>query len=461
MVNLTEDADLDGVEDDDDDCPNTYGTSTNDREGCPDSDGDGYSNPDATWTANEGADAFPSESTQWADQDFDGYGDNPAGVEADACVTVLGNSTTDRFGCLDDDGDGYSNNDATWLVSNGADACNSVKAFSNIDRNGCPDEDGDGASDPDPTGINGSVWTVTDGADAFLGDATQWSDQDGDGYGDNPPPATEGDACNTTLGTSYQDRFGCIDSDGDGYSDGDAGWTSAQGADAFPSEPSQWADQDGDGYGDNASGVNADSCPTTFGTSTEVGNLGCSDLDGDGYADGDDAFPMDSTQWSDADGDGYGDESTGTNPDACPSVAGASSLDRFGCPDSDADGASDEDLTGTNGPVWTIADGADILPNDATQQSDTDGDGFGDNLLERTAMRVPHSPGHRPSIVTGVPIRTAMVSRMQMRPGQPSMGLMHSRATQHNRQIQTVMATVTMQVGPTPMDAQHNSVIQP
>ena len=379
LVNLTEDADFDGVEDDDDDCPNTYGTSTNDREGCPDSDGDGYSNPDATWTVNNGADAFPSESTQWADQDFDGYGDNAAGLEADACVTVLGNSTTDRFGCLDDDGDGYSNNDATWLTSNGADACNSVKAYSNIDRNGCPDEDGDGASDPDPTGINGSIWTVTDGADAFLGDATQWSDQDGDGYGDNPPPATEGDACNTTLGTSYQDRFGCVDTDGDGYSDGDATWTAAQGADAFPNEPSQWSDQDGDGYGDNASGVDADNCPTTFGTSTELGNLGCSDLDSDGYADSDDAFPMDSTQWSDTDGDGYGDESSGTNPDACPTVAGTSTLDRFGCPDSDSDGASDEDLSGTNGPVWTIADGADILPNDASQQSDTDGDGFGDN----------------------------------------------------------------------------------
>ena len=379
LVNLTEDADLDGVEDDDDDCPNTYGTSTNDREGCPDSDGDGYSNPDTTWTVNNGADAFPSESTQWADQDFDGYGDNAAGLEADACVDILGNSTTDRFGCLDDDGDGYSNNDVTWLVSNGADACNSVKAYSNIDRNGCPDEDGDGASDPDPTGINGSIWTVTDGADAYLGDATQWSDQDGDGYGDNPPPATEGDACNTTVGTSYQDRFGCEDADGDGYSDGDATWTTAQGADAFPNEPSQWSDQDGDGYGDNASGVNADNCPTTFGTSTELGNLGCSDMDSDGYADSDDAFPTDSTQWNDADGDGYGDESTGNNPDACPTVAGTSTLDRFGCPDSDSDGASDEDLSGTNGPVWTITDGADILPNDASQWEDTDGDGFGDN----------------------------------------------------------------------------------
>ena len=391
LVNLTEDADLDGVQDDDDDCPTDYGTSTADREGCPDSDGDGYSNPDSTWTVNNGADAFPSIDTQWADQDFDGYGDNSVGFQPDACVLVLGNSTTDRFGCLDGDGDGYSDSDPTglngpvWTATDGADACNSVKAYSNIDRNGCPDEDGDGASDPDPTGINGSVWTVTDGADAFLGDATQWNDSDDDGYGDNPLPATEGDACNATLGTSYQDRFGCIDSDSDGYSDPDPTglhgpvWTVADGADAFPSEPSQWADQDGDGYGDNASGVNADNCPTTFGTSTELGNLGCSDLDNDGYADSDDAFPNDSTQWSDTDGDGFGDESTGTNPDACPTVAGTSTIDRYGCPDSDADGASDEDLSGTNGPVWTIADGADILPNDASQWEDTDGDGFGDN----------------------------------------------------------------------------------
>ncbi|MDP6224069.1 MAG: S8 family serine peptidase [Candidatus Poseidoniaceae archaeon] len=405
LVNLTEDADLDGVQDDDDDCPTDYGTSTADREGCPDSDGDGYSNPDGTWTVNNGADAFPSIDTQWADQDFDGYGDNSVGFQPDACVLDLGNSTTDRFGCLDGDGDGYSDSDPTglngpvWTATDGADACNSVKAYSNIDRNGCPDEDGDGASDPDPTGINGSVWTVTDGADAFLGDATQWNDSDDDGYGDNPLPATEGDACITRPGTSYQDRFGCIDSDSDGYSDPDLTglhgpvWTVADGADAFPSEPSQWADQDGDGYGDNASGVNADNCPTTFGTSTELGNLGCSDLDNDGYADSDDAFPNDSTQWSDTDGDGFGDESTGTNPDACPTVAGTSTIDRYGCPDSDADGASDEDLSGTNGPVWTIADGADLLPNDASQWKDTDLDGFGDNPTGTDGDGCPSQPG--------------------------------------------------------------------
>ncbi len=379
LVNLTEDEDLDGVIDDDDDCVSTYGTSTIDRAGCPDSDGDGYSNPDGVWLVSNGADAFPSESTQWADQDFDGYGDNGIGFQPDACISILGNSTLDRFGCLDGDGDGYSNNDGVWLVSNGADACNTVKAFSSRDRNGCPDEDGDGSSDPDPTGINGSVWTIANGADAFLGDSTQWADSDGDGYGDEPEPATQGDSCVAFAGTSFEDRFGCLDSDSDGYSDGDMTWTTAEGADAFPLEPSQWADQDGDGYGDNSTGSNADNCPTTFGTSTELGNLGCSDLDNDGFADGDDAFPNDSTQWADADGDGFGDEPTGTNPDHCPTVSGTSVTDRFGCPDSDNDGTSDEDLLGTNGPIWTIADGADILPNDASQQADFDLDGFGDN----------------------------------------------------------------------------------
>ena len=38
LTNTTQDADLDGVEDDDDDCPNTFGTSTIDRLGCPDTD---------------------------------------------------------------------------------------------------------------------------------------------------------------------------------------------------------------------------------------------------------------------------------------------------------------------------------------------------------------------------------------------------------------------------------------
>ncbi|MEC7177780.1 MAG: S8 family serine peptidase [Candidatus Thermoplasmatota archaeon] len=374
LVNLTLDADLDGVEDSLDDCLNTPGTSTIDRTGCPDTDNDGYSDPDGTWTTANGADAFINEPTQWADQDGDSYGDNPAGFEPDACPVSPGTSTLDRFGCGDGDSDGYSDPDGGWTTANGADSCPTVVGSSNQDRSGCPDDDGDGYSDPDPSGNNGPAWDVNDGADAFTGNATQWVDADGDTFGDNTS-GTFGDSCLGLAGSSFMDRYGCNDGDNDGYSDPDGAWTVANGADAFPVEPTQWADQDSDGYGDNAGGVNPDSCPTTFGTSTQLGNLGCPDGDGDGFADADDLFPTDSTQWEDADNDGFGDNPAGNNPDACLGTQGFSNQDRFGCPDTDGDGYSDAD------GGWTIANGADEWPNDATQWVDADSDGYGDNPL--------------------------------------------------------------------------------
>jgi hypothetical protein len=373
LTNLTQDADFDGVQDNLDDCSSVFGSSTQDRTGCPDSDADGYSNPDSSWTVNNGADAFPADITQWADTDFDGYGDNPSGTTPDACTTVAGNSTLDRYGCVDGDGDGYSDEELSWTTSQGADACGTVSGTSSADRNGCPDSDSDTYSDAD------LGWTIAAGADAYPSDLTQWVDTDGDGYGDNPPPATEGDSCSTISGTSTVDRFGCPDSDADGYSDEDLSWTIANGADAFPVEPTQWSDGDSDGYGDNSTGVNPDACPLIFGNSTEAGRLGCSDIDGDGYADVDDLFPSEKSQWNDSDADGFGDNITGTNPDMCPSVAGDSWRDRFGCPDSDGDGASDADSAGTNGPIWTTGDGADLWPADISQWADTDADGFGDN----------------------------------------------------------------------------------
>ena len=396
LVNLTLDADLDGVEDSLDDCLNTPGTSTIDRTGCPDTDSDGYSDPDGAWTTANGADAFINEPTQWADQDGDAYGDNPAGFEPDACPVSPGTSTLDRFGCGDGDADGYSDPDGGWTTANGADSCPTVVGSSNQDRSGCPDDDGDGYSDPDPSGNNGPAWDVNDGADAFTGNATQWVDADGDTFGDNMT-GTFGDSCVGTPGSSYIDRYGCTDTDSDGYSDPSAGWTTANGADAFINEPTQWADQDGDGYGDNAGGINPDNCPITFGTSTQLGNLGCPDGDGDGYADGDDLFPSDSTQWEDADNDGFGDNPAGNNPDACIGTQGFSNQDRFGCPDTDGDGYSDAD------GGWTIANGADEWPNDATQWVDADGDGYGDNPLGNNGDDCPGVYGESTNDRQGCP----------------------------------------------------------
>ena len=187
------------------------------------------------------------------------------------------------FRSADGDNDGYSEPDGGWTIANGADSCPSVFGSSNQDRSGCPDDDGDGYSDPDPSGNNGPAWDVIDGADAFTGNATQWVDADGDTFGDNTS-GTFGDSCIGTTGSSFVDRYGCTDTDGDGYSDPDGAWTTANGADAFINEPTQWADQDSDGYGDNAGGVNPDNCPTTFGTSTQLGNLGCPDGDEIGRA---------------------------------------------------------------------------------------------------------------------------------------------------------------------------------
>ncbi|MEG3602326.1 MAG: hypothetical protein VX365_02670, partial [Candidatus Thermoplasmatota archaeon] len=44
------DIDGDGVEDANDACPYAYGTSTFDRDGCPDTDGDGTSDLNDGWT---------------------------------------------------------------------------------------------------------------------------------------------------------------------------------------------------------------------------------------------------------------------------------------------------------------------------------------------------------------------------------------------------------------------------
>ncbi|MGB1233178.1 MAG: hypothetical protein ACPHF0_03285, partial [Poseidonia sp.] len=97
----------------------------------------------------------------------------------------------------------------------------------------------------------------------------------------------------------------------------------------------------------------------------------------DGYGDNTngqdgDVFPEESTQWADTDRDGYGDNPDGFKPDSCPTVNAFSSLDRYGCPDSDLDGYSNPDEN------WTVDDGADALPNNPTQWLDGDGDGYGD-----------------------------------------------------------------------------------
>ena len=179
--------------------------------------------------------------------------------------------------------------------------------------------------------IDSDLDGVPDRNDLFPNEPSQSSDLDGDGYGDNLS-GLNGDAF-------PNDSTQHLDSDDDGYGDSQFGNFS----DAFPFNPEQWNDSDGDGYGDNIDGI-----------------------DGDNY-------PDEPTQWVDSDGDGYGDNPEGVNPDGCVNQNGFSTLDRFGCIDSDFDKYSDPTSD------WTIANGADALPNDITQWIDRDGDGYGEN----------------------------------------------------------------------------------
>ena len=331
---LDTDDDGDGFGDPTDACPNQYGNSTADQFGCPDDDGDGYSN---------NGDAFANDQSQYYDTDQDGFGDNASGNLPDACPNTYGDSA--RGGIL-----------------------------------GCPDADGD-------------RWA--DQIDVFDDDLSQWNDTDGDGYGDSLI-GFQGDACPNTIGTSIEDRFGCIDSDNDGWSDE---------GDLFANNPTQWADRDGDGYGDNQeeNATMSDAFPadgTQWNDTDEDGHgdnpfgsqgdwfpndpLRWQDSDQDGFADENDAFPNEITQWNDTDGDGYGDEENGNRGDAFPNDA-AEWLD------SDMDGLGDNadafpfdptqkvDADGDGMGDNPMGIGADKFPEDATQWGDIDGDGYGDN----------------------------------------------------------------------------------
>jgi len=382
-----------------DGCPLAWGQSIWDRAGCPDSDGDGWSNP-GNAAEGEGlasplgdADAFVNDPTQWHDSDGDNFGDNLTGNMGDYCPGEAGTSTKGAqwnnvtktyddipyHGCKDNDGDGYANekeafpNDPTQWTDYDGDGVNRNEVESSCgdnqtgnnpdlfpeDSTQCGDRDGDGYGN-NKGGPNG---------DAFPDDITQWLDTDGDLFGDNPNGTTP-DLCpyDAAPDNDNPDSRGCPDEDSDGVPDI---------LDAFLNNTWQHTDTDGDGFGDNSMYDEGDDCPTWPGNSTKGGVYGCTDSDGDGWADTIDWDPEDGTQWVDTDGDGYGDNYTYTN------VTGHTLDDdsyRWGC---DVD----------PGLIQTRIQNGDAFPNEPTQWSDTDGDGYGDNYKDNSTIRKECWPG--------------------------------------------------------------------
>ncbi|MDP6905836.1 MAG: hypothetical protein QF440_00265 [Candidatus Thalassarchaeaceae archaeon] len=71
------------------------------------------------------------------------------------CENGQGNSSIDRNGCLDSDGDGFSDPDANWTLEQGADACPFTVGKSREILNGCTDMDRDWIADMIDPDIDG------------------------------------------------------------------------------------------------------------------------------------------------------------------------------------------------------------------------------------------------------------------------------------------------------------------
>ena len=335
----------------------------------PDDDNDGY---------DDDYDAFPLDPTEWDDADGDGIGSNTdtdddgdgwSDLEEADCLTDASSAFSvpeDYDGdwvCdivdVDDDNDGVDDDYdcAPYDASISSLDCNGVCGGSSSldacgvcdgDNSACADcagvPNGDAVidacgvctNDPSSCGIDSDGDGVDDDDDAFPDDSTEWSDTDGDGVGDNADTDDDDD------GWSDQDEVVCgselldsgsvpADSDADGECDAldpdddDDGVVDSD--DAFPSNPTEWADTDGDGIGNNADGDDdgdgwGDSTESDCGSDPMDGEVSPKDIDGDGacnildpdddgdgVADEDDAFPLDNAEWLDTDGDGLGDNS--------------------------------------------------------------------------------------------------------------------------------------------------------
>ena len=438
------DDDNDSLLDVDDDCSTgdlgwtSDSTTDHDSDGCQDSDEDTDDDNDSVadsydscptgdlgWTSSSNTD-YDTDGCQDSVEDTDDDNDNVTD-SSDSCPTgELGwtsNSTTDYDGdgCkdsttedLDDDNDGWSDTDEAAC---GTESLNANSIPTDTDSDGiCDVVDADDDNDGTP-----------DNQDAFPLDPNEDTDTDNDGTGDNADTDDDNDGwldteegpCGTDpldptsvpTDTDFDGMCDPVDTDDD--NDGTSDWD-----DDFPLDPNEDTDTDSDGTGNNADidddndgwndtaeaacgtdSLNATSVPVDT-DGDGICNTVDTDDDGDGYLDVDDAFPLDSSEWSDFDGDGVGDnadldddnDNVNDEDDAFPNDANETTdtdgdgIGNNADTDDDGDGLSDttENDLGTNSTNPdtdgdNVTDGDDAFPLDNTEWSDFDGDGIGDN----------------------------------------------------------------------------------
>ncbi|MED5351190.1 MAG: hypothetical protein VYB50_06860 [Candidatus Thermoplasmatota archaeon] len=417
------DDDADGVLDVDDLCPKGINNWTStyeldmDGDGCQDETEDVDDDADGVLDVDDNCPII-STSNQ-ADYDGDLFGDvcdlDDDGDDVDDIDDQCpmneknwsSNSLTDADGdgCQDASEDLDDDNDLVEDVNESGE-CNpgqtnwAATSETDLDGDGCRDADEDTDDDGD---------MVLDSLDSCPRGMTNWvqssqTDNDFDGCHDDEDDDDDNDGtldvrddCQFEAGNASRGgKVGCVDTDGDG-------WADESEPPLFVQNPTQWKDADSDGYGDNIDGTFPDACPFTPGNSS-INFLGCPDADGDGYADptlemnvqdGADGVKDDPTQWEDADGDGFGDNFEGNEPDRCPDEYGTSTIDRFGCKDTDKDGYSDLDGAWSYARWELYGVGPDYFKADPTQWSDSDDDGYGDNWGDESLneTRDPEWPG--------------------------------------------------------------------
>lgn len=199
------------------------------------------------------------------------------------------------------------------------------------------DSDGDGVPDTverakgtDPRKADSDADGVSDALDAFPLDPKRSADSDQDGRDDTQDDDDDGDGLVDAAEAIKGSDPRKADTDGDGAADL---------ADAYPKDANRrLEDTDGDGLvnesgteddldGDGVRNpddpdIDNDGIPNEreeilADELRDQGRLPCdhsTDCDGDGVHDGNDAFPLDPTEWSDGDADGFGDRAGDEDP---------------------------------------------------------------------------------------------------------------------------------------------------
>ena len=381
-----------------------------------------YSSSSPSWNSSSTSSYYGDQVNMIGVRNWAGYLTGDDGQEYNITIS---------FYSLDQDGDGWYDDMETQC---GSDPTNATDYPGDVDADGICD-----ALDSDTDGDG-----VIDSEDAFPEDPNESEDNDGDGLGDNTDLDNDNDMWNntdeidcltdpmdaTSVPTDNDGDWICdlldTDDDNDGYLDQ---------VDAFPMNATEWADNDGDRIGDNADldddndgfedllEVDCDSDPmdlTSIPTDLDLDGT-CdavdADIDGDGYDNDVDLFPLDPTEWADFDGDGVGDNADlDDDNDLVLDVDDAFPMDPFETVDTDGDGVGDNADLNDDGDSWTdaeelacgsdgldassvpddfdgdmicdkvdtdddgdgVSDENDAFPYDANENADLDGDGIGD-----------------------------------------------------------------------------------